>query len=203
MEYGRSRKTAYVNTGIIVVNIFCFIILEIIGSTEDTKFMIAHGAIFGPLILGLGQYWRLFTAMFLHFGISHLVNNMLVLFVLGDNLERALGKAKYLIFYLICGVGANAVSLLYNILNGRNVVSAGASGAIFGVVGGLLYAVLRNRGQLEDLNTRQLVMMIGFSIYLGITSPEVDNVAHIVGLLLGIAMGILLYRKPKRYIDEI
>ena len=65
---------------------------------------------YGPFVLQGHEYYRLLTSMFMHFGINHIVNNMLVLFVLGDNLERALGKVKYLIFYLICGVGANAVS---------------------------------------------------------------------------------------------
>ena len=107
------------------------------------------------------------------------MNNMLVLFVLGDNLERALGKVKYLIFYLICGVGANAVSLLFEILVGDWSVGAGASGAIFGVVGGLIYVVAVNKGRLEDLSTRQLVTMAVFSLYLGFTSTGVDNTAHV------------------------
>ena len=78
------------------------------------------------------------------------------------------------------------------------VVSAGASGAVFGVVGGLFYAVLVNRGRLEDLSTRQLVVMIVLSLYLGFTESGVDNIAHIGGLILGILAGILLYRKPKK-----
>ncbi len=64
------------------------------------------GAMFAPLVVDHGQYYRLVTSVFMHFGVSHLMNNMLVLFVLGDNLERALGHVKYLIFYLLCGVGA-------------------------------------------------------------------------------------------------
>ena len=95
---------------------------------------------------------------------------MLVLFVLGDNLERALGKIKYLLFYLLCGVGANAVSMLFDMGQQTHAVSAGASGAIFGVIGGLLYAVLVNRGRLEDLSSSQLIIMIIFSLYLGFTS---------------------------------
>ena len=82
------------------------------------------------------------------------------------------------------------------------VVSAGASGAIFGVVGGLLTAVLRNKGRLEDLNIRQLVFMAALSLYLGFTESGVDNVAHVAGLLLGILFGLILYRKPKRDVDR-
>ena len=124
--------------------------------------MLEHGAMFGPLVLDGHEYYRLLTAVFMHFGINHIVNNMLVLFVLGDNLERALGKIKYLLFYLLCGVGANAVSMLFDMGQQTHAVSVGASGAIFGVIGGLLYAVLVNRGRLEDLSSSQLIIMIIF-----------------------------------------
>ena len=77
-------------------------------------------------------------------------------------------------------------------------VSAGASGAIFGVIGGLLYAVAVNKGRLEDLSTRQLVVMIAFSLYFGFTSVGIDNAAHISGLVLGILFGGILYRKPRK-----
>ncbi len=116
-------------------------------------------------------------------------------------MERALGHVKYLILYLACGIGSNLISLW---LEGPNsmVVSAGASGAIFGVVGGLLYAVLINKGRLEDLSLRQLAVMVALSLYLGFTESGVDNVAHIAGLILGILSGIVLYRKPKKNIDR-
>ena len=193
------RKTAYVNTAIIIINVLCFLYLELQGSTENAGFMLAHGAMFAPLVVDHGQYYRLVTSVFMHFGVSHLLNNMLVLFVLGDNLERALGHVKYLIFYLLCGVGANLVSMTVNLMMGSLSVGAGASGAIFGVVGGLVYAVGVNRGRLEDLTSRQLGVMILLTLYHGFTSMNIDNAAHIGGLAAGILLGILLYRKPRRY----
>lgn len=198
MEDLYGRKKAYVNTGLIAINVLYFLFLEATGSSENTSFMVAHGAMYAPLVIEKGEYYRLITSVFMHFGISHIMNNMLILFILGDNLERALGHIKYLFFYLICGVGANIVSMAVNLGEYRNVVSAGASGAIFGVIGGLLYAVIINRGRLEDLSTRQLVVMIVCSLYFGFTSTGVDNAAHIAGLLIGIVMGILLYRKPRK-----
>lgn len=182
---------------LIVLNILYFVYLEAAGSSEDVLFMLEHGAMFGPLVLEGHEYYRLLTAVFMHFGINHIVNNMLVLFVLGDNLERALGKIKYLFFYLSCGVGANAVSMLFDMGHQTHAVSAGASGSIFGVIGGLLYAVLVNRGKLEDLRSSQLIIMIIFSLYFGFTSTGVDNVAHVAGLVIGIVLAMLLYQKPK------
>lgn len=200
MEYG-SKKKSYMTGILIAVNVIYFLYLEIAGSSEDILFMLDHGAMYTPAVLIGKEYYRLLTAMFMHFGIDHIINNMIVLFALGDNLERALGHIKYLIFYLICGIGSNAISMILSGVE-SGAVSAGASGAIFGIVGGLLYAVSINRGRLEDLSTRQLVVMIALSLYLGFTESGVDNVAHISGLLLGIIFGIVLYRKPKRYGKE-
>lgn len=197
MGYSRMKKTAYVNMLLIALNVIYFLILEMMGSTENSIFMIQHGAMYEPLVKEQGEYYRLLTAVFMHFGINHIANNMLILFILGDNMERALGHIKYLIFYLVCGVGANLVSMAVNIAQNEIVVSAGASGAIFGVIGGLLYAVGVNHGRLEDLHTRQLGVMVLCSLYFGFVSEGVDNVAHVAGLIIGIVMAALLYRKPK------
>lgn len=200
MDYN-SGKRAYVNIGLIILNVLYFLYLEIAGSSEDVVFMYENGAMLAPAVLKDGEYYRLVTAMFMHFGIDHIINNMIVLFALGDNLERALGHVKYLLLYLFCGVGANWISMMMGSPDSM-VVSAGASGAVFGVVGGLFYAVLINRGQLEDLSTRQLLVMIVLSLYLGFTESGVDNVAHIGGLILGILAGVLLYRKPKKFMNR-
>lgn len=191
-----NRKITWVNTAIIAANIIYFLFLEIAGSSEDSLFMVQHGAMYAPAVIGNREYYRLVASVFMHFGINHIANNMLVLFVLGDHMERALGSIKYLIFYLLCGVGANIISLLAGM--DERTVGAGASGAIFGVIGGLLYAVLVNKGKLEDLSARQLVVTIGFSLYFGFTSSGVDNIAHVAGLVIGIVLAVILYRKPKR-----
>ena len=192
------RKRSWVNGTLIILNIVYFLYLEIAGSSEDTLFMLRHGAMYTPLVIREREYYRLLTAVFMHFGMEHLANNMLLLFVLGDNLERALGKVKYAVFYLVCGLGANVISMVTDIRQNSYVVSAGASGAIFGVVGGLMYAVIANRGRLEDLSARQMVILAVLSLYHGFTSRGVNNVAHVAGLVLGVVMGIILYRKPER-----
>ena len=153
-----------------------------------------RGCICAFVILG-GEYYRLFTAMFLHFGVSHLANNMLVLLVLGEKMERALGHIKYLIFYLVSGVAANSISLAVQVRTGQASVSAGASGAIFGVVGGLVYVIAIHHGQLDGLTNRQLGFMVLLTLYHGFTSAGVDNMAHIGGLISGFILGILLYRR--------
>ena len=197
MEQHHHRKPAYVNGALIAVNILYYFWLELHGSTENAGYMVAHGAMYVPLIVEKKEYYRLLTSVFMHFGISHLVNNMIIQFVLGDNLERALGKIKYLVFYLLCGVGANVFSMIVSINDYEWAVSAGASGAIFGVIGGLLYVVIRNRGQLEDLSTRQLVLFVVCSLYFGFSSTGIDNAAHIGGLVLGFLLAMIFCGKPE------
>jgi len=199
MRYIHGKRIPYVNLTIIAVNIVYFLFLEIVGSTYDTDFMRRFGAMYAPAIVGDHQYYRLLTSVFMHFGIEHIANNMLILFILGDHLERVMGRVKYLILYLVCGVGANIVSLLMTEQSQFGfVVSAGASGAVFGVIGGLVYVVAVNKGRLEDLSTQQLVIVVILSLYFGYASGNVDNVAHIAGLVLGILAAAVLYWKPKR-----
>lgn len=190
----RLRQIALVNSSIIVINIIIFLIPDVLGFLIDGERLMEQGAVIPVLVVEQGEYYRLLTSIFLHFDISHLINNMLVLFVLGDRLERVFGRINYLLFYLLCGVGANIISLAFDIKTGEMfTMSAGASGAIFGVVGGLIWAVCMNRGRLGDLNSRQLVLMALFALYLGFTSTGVDNMAHIGGLLAGILLGIPFY----------
>ena len=113
MQAYKIKDKAYVNIALIAVNVLIFLYFELIGDTEDTMFMIMHGAVYEPLVVLRGEYYRLFTSMFLHFGASHLVNNMLVLFVLGERMEQVLGHVKYLIFYIVSGIGCE-----YHIHNG-------------------------------------------------------------------------------------
>ena len=187
-----------VNTIIIVINVVVFAVLTFLGDTTDVQFMHHHGANFWPSVIEEHEYYRLLTCTFIHFGIRHLFNNMLVLAYIGDNLERALGKVKYLVLYLAAGIGSSAVSAVWSMFKDEYSVSGGASGAIFGVVGALLVIVIKNRGQLEDLSSRQLMFFAGFSIYHGVTSAGIDNMAHISGFLIGALLGGLLYRR-KRY----
>ncbi len=196
MDKENRKNITYVNWALILINIIVFLWIELGGSSEDTAWMVEHGAMFGPFLLERGEYYRVFTAMFLHFGVSHLMNNMLILFVIGNYLEKVFGRLKYLIFYLLCGISANVCSLWYYMNRDPMTVSAGASGAVFGVMGGLLWAVIRNKGHLEGLHTRQLVFMLLLSLYLGFSSIGVNNVSHITGMLTGFLLAVILYH-PK------
>jgi rhomboid protease GluP len=193
----RSKYFSMINSIIIVLNILVFTIIEIKNSSLNTEYMIKWGAMYWPYVVEYKEYYRLFSYMFLHFGLSHLFNNMLILGFLGDNLERIVGKMKFVLIYIGSGLLAGAASMGYNIMKETYVVSAGASGAIFGVVGAMLYIVAINKGRVPDFSMRQLVLFVGFSLYSGFSSQGVDNMAHVGGLIGGIVLAMLLYGKPK------
>lgn len=142
-----------------------------------------------------GEYYRLITSIFLHFGFSHLVNNMLMLGVMGWQLELVVGKIKFLIIYFAAGIGGNMLSALVEMRTGDFAVSAGASGAIFGIIGALLYIAVRNHGQIGNVSGQGILVMIALTLYYGFTSSGVDNFAHIGGLAVGFVLAVLLYRK--------
>lgn len=182
------------NTLMIAVNVAVFFYVEIKGPSEDIIHMISCGAAYTPFITA-GEYYRLFTSMFLHFGMEHLVNNMLVLLFLGDMLERAVGKVRYLLIYLLGGLGASWFSYQVVLWKQEVIVSAGASGAVFAVMGALIYVVVVHRGRLENMTTKKIVFMAALSLYFGVSSTGVDNVAHLSGIVLGLLLSVLLYRK--------
>ena len=136
------RKLPPVTTLLVAANFVVFFVLEMLGSTENGIFMLQHGALYGPVIMAGQEYYRLFTAMFLHFGASHLMHNMLMLFLIGGRLEQAAGGLKLLLIYLVSGIGANVFTVWFYTVTGTDAVSAGASGALMGVVGALFACIL-------------------------------------------------------------
>lgn len=183
---------------LIIINIVVFLMVEFTGLSQDTLHMLDWGAAYTPLIVEKGEVYRLFTSMFLHFGIEHLINNMLVLFVLGSRLERVIGKLRFIVIYLAGGMTGSVLSLVWDLRQGEYAVSAGASGAVFAVMGAMIYVVIRNKGRLEDLSVRQILVMAAFSLYFGFASSGVDNAAHTGGLAAGFLLAVFCYHRRKK-----
>lgn len=193
----RQKPEAICTVALIVINVAVFFILTMFGDTEDAVFMLQHGAMYEPNIIEGHEYYRIFTCLFLHFGITHLLNNMVMLGALGWNLELEIGKVRFVIIYFASGIIGNIVSLFYDLTLEQPAVSAGASGAIFGLMGALLYVVIANRGRLGRLSGRGMLVMVILSLYFGLTSTGVDNLAHIGGLVSGFLLAVLLYRRKQ------
>ena len=146
------------------------------------------------------EYGRIIYSMFLHAGIDHLFNNMVILFFLGAMIEKVTGHIQLLLIYLLSGIGANICSLLYKVMTMDSMTSVGASGAIFGLDGVLLAWILLDRQAMPDVTPRRVLLMIVLSLYSGFTAHNIDNAAHVGGLLTGFAAGALLcaLRRRKR-----
>ena len=190
----KTRKKA--NLTIVIINVVVYIVLALTGDPADSAFMLRHGACYLPAVIN-GEYYRLFTSMFLHFGFYHIVYNMLSLIFLGDILETIAGPVRYLVIYLAGGIGGNLLSLAVSMKTGSYAVSAGASGAIFSVIGALLYIALRNRGTFGERNMKKLVFMVVLMIMQGTVDKGVDGSAHLGGLISGFLLGILLYHQKR------
>lgn len=188
---------------LIAVNIGYFLLLSFGGMTEDGLYLLEHGAVYAPYVIEYKEYYRLFTAMFLHFDITHLLNNMVTLGVVGMNVEPMIGKIRFILVYLFSGVCGNLLSLAFDVHTGNYAIGAGASGAIFGITGALLALTILNRGRLRNVTRQGMMFMIGINLYLGFVSEGVDNLAHIGGLLGGMILTFLIAPRKKRRAEAL
>ena len=185
-EYQKSQC----NPILVLANVVVCMILSFWGNTTDAEFMAAHGAMDWMDVVEKHQYYRLFTSMFLHFGADHLLQNMLILLVIGCRLERITGKLSYLLIYIGAGLIGAGTSIIFTLGNNPNTVSAGASGAIFGVMGGLLYCIIsdiiqKKRHRVEEIGLTGMIFMVASALSYGFFSTGIDNAAHIGGLVGG------------------
>jgi len=139
-------------------------------------------------VLVKGEYYRIFTAMFLHADFMHLLNNMVTCLFLGMMVEKMEGFFPCLCIYLLSGIGGNIVSLIYKYRNEPLVASLGASGAVFGLMGLCLAAVVLDRHKTQT-TIRQVMFAIVLSTYTGFSSQKIDNAAHVGGLITGFLLG--------------
>jgi len=141
-----------------------------------------------------GEYWRLVTPMFLHIGIMHLAFNGWALYILGRDVEAFFGTARFVIIYLFAGLFGNVAFYLW----GDNILSAGASGAVFGLIGAEVAFFLRNRKLLGSPGRQRLTnlaILIGINLAFGFAGTGINNLAHLGGLFAGVALALALTPK--------
>ncbi|HVJ48622.1 rhomboid family intramembrane serine protease [Desulfitobacterium sp.] len=196
LDTPQSKKfTPYVTSILIALNIIVFILMILAGDSpvqriqvlfgENQRILVLFGAKVNDLILQ-GQLWRLFTSMFIHIGFFHLAFNLYALWVLGTFCEERFGHRRFLLLYLISGLGGSLFSFLFT-----DALSAGASGAIFGLLGALIpYAWKQPRLWKSGLG-KNLIVIIVINLGLGILQPQIDIYAHLGGLLFGLIIGFL------------
>ena len=176
-----------VTWALLTVNGLVWLVTTVEGGSENPDVMLKFGAMFGPLVAN-GEYWRLFTSVFLHVGIMHLVFNGLGLLIFGQMAERIFGRVRFVIIYVLAGLFGGVASYLLNPIS----IGAGASGAIFGVLGALASFFVARRHEMGELGRQYLTMiavLAGFNLFYGLATPGVDNWAHIGGFVGGFAVG--------------
>ena len=187
-----TKKRPVITYALIIINVLVFLAMYIFGKgSEDTLTLLLFGANY-PVLVRAGDYYRLITSAFLHAGLLHLIFNNYALYVIGSQLESFLGKAKFLIIYLVSAICGSLMSMLFS-----DGISVGASGAIFGLLGSLLYFGYNYRVYLGTVLKSQIIPLIILNLVIGFITPGIDNAAHIGGLLGGLGMTMALGIKYK------
>ncbi|MGN0167437.1 MAG: rhomboid family intramembrane serine protease [Acetatifactor sp.] len=193
----RLKQAPVVSTALVIINVIVYILCIITrGMLYNDGILDAESVIYGK------EYGRILWAMFFHADTSHLFNNMLILFFLGAMLEREIGHIRFGAFYFLSGIGGNILSLVMKVIHNDSAGSLGASGAVFGLDGVLLAMVILSGRRMESVTPTRVVLMIALSLYSGFTGGNVDNAAHVGGLIVGFLAGgimcMIQNRKDRR-----
>ncbi len=186
------KHAPYVTLGIIIVNlILCF------GCIMDPTLYYGSGSI-SLAYVEKGQWYRLITSVFLHGSLDHYFSNMLLLYFMGDMLERRVGWARYLFVYLASGVVGNLVSCLHEYITDSYYISFGASGAVFGIIGMLFYMVLQRKENIR-ISVPSMIFMVGYCVYSSFVGEHINVAAHLGGLLGGMLFMFVLGLRRKSH----
>lgn len=177
-------KKPIVTIVLIAINVVIFMIGLMLNISDSLAYAFGD---YRPLVL-VGQYYRLITSMFLHSDIFHLGFNMYALYILGSQAESFFGKTKFTIIYFLSGIAGSLLSILLNV----DTLSIGASGAIFGILGALLYFGYNFRVYLGNTLVREILPVIFINLMLGFVYPNIDNYGHIGGLIGGLVTAMAL-----------
>ncbi len=195
----RRYRLPVVTVSLVALNVFIYALCTWTGDLLYNK-----GAISLWNFLGEGEYYLALTSMFLHWDINHLFHNMLVLYCIGEVVENHIGPLWYGILYFVTGICGNLLFIVYEaytgyaatgmwLAEGSGVFSAGASGAVFGVIGALFVLVIVHKGHIKQISLGRLALMIVFSLYSGLAAGNVNNAAHIGGFLSGSAAALVYW----------
>lgn len=191
----RKEQTPYVTFGMLAILVLIYLATEATGNL-----FYFYGASDGAAILYRGEWWRMFTAMFLHANLTHILFNGYALFALGQDMERLYGSGRYLIIYTLSGLYGSWLSFA---VRGADQLSVGASGAIFGILGVSLGFFLFYRNKLGKFGRERFnsnLRLVGINLVIGFAIVRIDNAAHIGGLIAGFALGYLL--APRHYVVD-
>lgn len=187
-------STLSISHALIAINVIVFVLMVLSGVhpfEPTTESIYRWGADFGPASMG-PETWRLVSSMFIHIGIIHLALNMYVLWSIGPLVEELFGKIGFLTLYLLTGIGGSLLSILYK----PEIVSAGASGAVFGLFGGLLALLLTQKSAFPphfvQQHLQRVILFLAFNIFYGLSQSYINNAAHLGGLATGFMLALVM-----------
>ena len=195
---GASLSGSPVTISLVIINLLVFLGLEATGGSQSNVNLYRWGAKYGPAIAD-GEWWRLGLPMFMHIGLFHLLTNSIGLLIFGSMAERIFGSFAYLAIYLVSGIVGNVASFVMT-----PALGAGASGALFGVIGAFGVFLLLNRRLMGELGRQSLTtvaIIIALNIVIGFVSTGIDNAAHVGGLLTGGMMAYLIAPRQRLVIS--
>jgi rhomboid protease GluP len=175
----------------LAANVAVWLLMTLAGGSEDPVVLIQFGANFTPFVAA-GEYWRLLTANFIHIGLVHLLFNSYAIYVLGVDVEALYGSPRFVVIYLLTGLAGSIASFA---LRPDIGLSAGASTAVFGLLGTMIAFFVRHRDRFGGWGRQRLgntVAIVGINLLFGLTSPRIDMLGHIGGFVGGLVLGWLL-----------
>ena len=172
---------------LLIINIIVLVLMELSGGSENIGTLLRFGALERNAVFKHGEIYRLITNMFLHIGVAHLTANSLSLYILGTRAERYYGKSKMIIIYLLSGIGAGLAGLTM-----YNTVSAGASGAIFGLMGALLAYTMINKKSVDGMDMYFVLIFAIIGLGSGFFMQGISNAGHMGGFVTGFAVSCIM-----------
>lgn len=180
----------YMTTALVVVLFAVFLVETFMGGSESTSVLLKMGAMFNPAVVMEGQWWRLFTAQFLHIGIMHIASNAIMIYYIGQYAEPVFGHWRFLLIYLLSGVGGSLLTLAFG---NDQAISAGASTALFGLFGAMTCTGFKDKDNtLLSFLGRQALALAVINLVLDVFMPDVDILGHVGGLITGALLAVIL-----------
>ncbi|GKX28701.1 hypothetical protein SH1V18_11810 [Vallitalea longa] len=181
----KNNDKPYLTYIFIAINVLVWIYMEINGGSTDIYNLIRFGSVDSYSVFIKGEYYRIITSMFIHIGISHLIFNCFALYIFGTRMERYMKKWKYLLLYMMSGILGGLISITVDLLNNRAVISAGASGAIYGILGAILVYSRIYKREVGGLSYYTILIMLIAGIAFGFMDSSISNIAHLGGFVSG------------------
>jgi rhomboid protease GluP len=196
------RMFGVVTPALVIINLIMYLLCVYMSHIVGDFYLESKLSINLSAIYNNHEYYRLLSSMFIHFGFMHLFGNMIILVALGARIEAILGKLNYILVYIATGFVAAFASYVHCFYNHTYDYAAGASGAIFGLLGVLVAVALANRGKVKDLSLMNMILLTIITIVDGYMSEGIDNIAHIAGFVAGLVAGALLMLNNQKVVKR-